>query len=122
MLHNPRHDLPEWKRVLLRAHEIIEESGWCQLTLQAEDGRVCLEGAVLLASGVRLRRNPSGHITPHSGDAPMFSALNAIRMLKQRLHSEAWEWNDEPGRTKHEVLKLIRDTVAEAETVASRCT
>jgi hypothetical protein len=118
MLHNPRHDLPEWKRVLLRAHEIIEESGWCQLTLQAEDGRVCLEGAVILASGVRLRRSPAGHITADSDDVHMSSALNAFRMLKQRLRTEAWEWNDEPGRTKHEVLKLIRDTVAEVEYVA----
>ena len=115
MLHDPRHDLPEWKRILLRAHEIIEDRGWCQLTLQADDGRVCLQGAVMLASGVELLRGPTGLITPASREACMASAMNAIRMLEQRLTSgEVWEWNDEPGRTADEVLRLIRDTVAEA--------
>jgi hypothetical protein len=120
MLHDPRHDLPEWKRILLRAHEIIEERGWCQLALLEDDGSVCLEGAVMLASGVALLENPACHITPRGGEAEMASAMNAIRMLRQRLTSagDVADWNDEHGRTKDEVLKLIRDTVAEVEPVA----
>jgi hypothetical protein len=119
MLHDPRHDLPEWKRILLRAHEIIEERGWCQHVLQAEDGRVCLEGAVRIASGVKLFRSRTGRITHASDDAHLPAALNAIRMLQRQLLSAKgpWEWNDQPGRTKDEVLKLIRDTVADVEPI-----
>jgi hypothetical protein len=116
MLHDPRHDLPEWKRILLRAHEIIEERGWCQAKLVSSEGHVCLEAAISLAA--------CG--TPyHEADWEMSeAAAQAFAEMKRRVFfnrgedHRLWSWNDRPGRTKDEVLKLIRDTVAEVECVA----
>jgi hypothetical protein len=113
MLHDPRHDLPEWKRILLRAHEIIEERGWCQQALQTADGRVCLEAAISIAAG--------GAAVLEDDCDTSEGAARAFDEMKRRVrfapgeNHRLWVWNDRPGRTKDEVLKLIRMTVGEVK-------
>jgi hypothetical protein len=115
MLHDPRHDLPEWQRILLRAHEIIEERGWCQKALQTPDGRVCLEAAISIAA--------CGKAFLESRWEMSEATLRAFAEMKRRVvfapgqEHRLCVWNDRPERTKDDVLKLIRDTVAEAEHV-----
>jgi len=116
MLRDPRHDLPEWKRILLCAHEVIEERGWCQKALQTADGRVCLEAAISIAA--------CGRAFLEARWAMSEAAVRAFTEMKRRVRFAPGEdhrlylWNDRSGRTKGEVLQLIRDAVAEVECVA----
>lgn len=111
MLHDPRRDLPEWRSILLCAREIIEECGWCQYALQAEDGSVCLEGAVVIASGVKVFRSRKGHYEYAADDPCLRAASRPIAILElQVVGKRLSRWNDERGRTKEEVLRLLRDT------------
>ena len=116
MLHDPRHDLPEWKRILLRAHEIIEERGWCQQALQSADGRVCLEAAISIAAcGSAVLEDDC---EPSEGAARAFAEMKLRAQFAPGEDHRLFVWNDRPGRTQDDVFKLIRASVGELALVA----
>jgi hypothetical protein len=115
MLHDPRNDLPEWKRILLRAHEEIERRGWCQGTCMNHMGEVCLQGAIALAMGYTMSADSYGTLDEKAAD----SLMGQFHVLLPRLFPDATirpfslsSWNDWPSRTKNDVLRLLHDTVA----------
>jgi hypothetical protein len=72
---------------LLKAAEYIEEHGWCQRSIGAKGGPACVIGAVHFSGG-------------------KIAALNAVERVIGR--PDLIRWNDEPGRTKAEVVKALR--------------
>lgn len=73
------------------AAQILEKRGWCQGEYQDSFGRCCLQGALLKARKDRgLFRTPIPFYEP-----------------------KAVLWNDTPGRTKEEVIALLRSDATE---------
>ncbi len=75
---------------LRHAATYIDEHGWTQATERdADDGRVCLTGAVRLCD-------------PQPGDAWLIR-----QVLRRRGRAEAW--NDQPGLSAGEVVGYLQD-------------
>ncbi len=91
-----------WRKLLLDAADVIEQRGWCQCRLGTQDGAVCAGGAVLSAGNCW-----EGHLSSN----PI--AAEAARRLRAHIGpgytcGNIASWNDEPGRTKEEVLATLR--------------
>lgn len=84
------------KRVLLDAANLIETRGWHQGSYESKDGCLCIFGAV--------------HQAANHGDYE-----EAWHLLWERTVTDSpIDWNDQPGRTKDEVLALLRETAEAA--------
>lgn len=94
--------------VFLKAIDIIEEYGWGQHEYMDEDsdgkyikkGPVCIVGACTLAADIR---DSNGEIAP--GD---FEKSHEHSILENVCESLIIYWNDNPERTKEEVINLLR--------------
>lgn len=96
--------LPLWR---LRAHQILEEEGWCQGDYADAHGRRCVAGAVFAAFDLNPER-----------DVWTDEVLDALQALAEELAAGATietdgcdvitEWNDNPARARGEVLQLLR--------------
>jgi hypothetical protein len=84
---------------IARAIELLETKGWRQNVREDADGQRCLIGALA------------------GNDARAWPALEVIRAVHRVLPlpfqrgPSSWTligWNDVPGRTKHDVLRLLR--------------
>lgn len=88
---------------LARAAGIIEERGWCQGAYVAEDGRVCLMGAVARAVGVPDESALSNPV--------VWECNRALEQVIARADIGEWEnpedWNDWPNRDAREVVDLL---------------
>lgn len=83
------------KAILKHAAKLIEERGWCRGDYEDDDGRLCLIGAIRLAStGSSNRHN---HRTE--------DAYRAFRWAENI--SDAVYWNDARSRSKHQVIKAL---------------
>jgi hypothetical protein len=79
------------RRLLLAAANYIEEHGWCQGALENINGQVCLVGAL--------------DKTKDYNDQGYYPAILAIQDI---IGPRFGEWNDQPGRTKEDVVNLLR--------------
>ena len=84
----------------MKPSEYIEQHGWCQGELEDDYGRVCIEGSIVrVCDGIE-------------DTAKKDEAIGAIERKILAAIPESvcvlWKWNDEPGRTQAEVLKLLR--------------
>ena len=81
------------RQVLVAARAALVEHGWCQRTLLAKDGRMCVDGAIRFAV---------------SGDAIHKYGSDLHRWAANRLclviEDEVTTWNDRRRRTKRQVL------------------
>lgn len=75
----------------LAAADLLERGGWCQGRGRGPGGSKCLVMALVYA-------------TIKDADYP-----KAIEALESRLGKRPADWNDEPGRTKEEVIALLRE-------------
>lgn len=92
-------ELDDASRLLLRAADIIESHGWCQNSYTSAGGKLCLLGAVKVARG----------LTPEDAEDTEALVERAcervyVSLGLRRVHI----WNDEPGRTKEEVIAKLR--------------
>ncbi len=90
MLYDPRWTADPISRTLRRAADMIERQGWCQGQWADKHGRVCIMGA----------------LGDTESDPAAFCA--ACHRLSTHLGQRLSMWNDEPGRTKDEVLAMLR--------------
>jgi hypothetical protein len=90
--------------ILDRAHDELLQRGWNQGDYEAEDGRVCLLGALAHATDI------PAHQLFHSGNGACYAAF----ALAARLPCIIPDWNDAAERTEDEVFDLLRNT-AKAE-------
>lgn len=90
------------KGVLRAAARYIEEHGWYQGDYAAPDGAVCALGAinvVVTGSPYDLGDGVDRDLT--------LAAANVIENRLGSIGPISW-WNDAPGRTKDEVLAVLR--------------
>jgi len=95
-------ELRKTRELRERAAALIETRGWYQGDYvepgTTGQGRVCAIGAIYLAAGYR---PTSIHAPSHVG--------RTIEELEKKLGRALSVWNDTSGRTKAEVLALLRD-------------
>lgn len=108
MLYDPNTGLDEVGRALMSAYNILKERGHAKHALETPDGRVCLVGAVNMATTGR--PGPSYFMRPSVEELK----LNAKCMDKLEKQSGMYiyglvAWNNDPERTQDEVLKLFYD-------------
>lgn len=100
--HTPE-ELDEASKLLLRAAALIEKHGWCQNYLISPEGKLCFAGAMKVAAyGIPFPSRP-GAIQP-----TMEMAWDRFEKAVGVKWGRASKWNDEPGRTKDEVVAKIR--------------
>lgn len=94
--------LEPWRQYLLDAANILERDGWCQSVCLNKRGERCIMGAL-------------GAVY-HSSmlDWPQ----QAIHALNINLQGPIASWNDKSGRTKEEVLAMLRDTALNGTDIA----
>lgn len=103
--HNINTDAPlpdgrEWRRVLIRAAQIVRE-GWCQGALEDDRDRVCASGAIKRAAGCPM-------------DTWSVLALEAANRLGAAIKSDYGslyvpDWNDMEGRTAGDVASTMEE-------------
>ncbi len=97
---------PTWRTVLLRAADIVRERGLAKWHLEDDLGRVCVHGAILIATS----GDPYGDSQPGSLEV---EACQALCSYLQQSGAEkiygygAAEWNNEPDRTADEVIAAL---------------
>jgi hypothetical protein len=84
--------LDEIGTALIKAADYIEKYGWCQHS-HSKAGTVCLWGAICEANG------GDGRLCDDAYDKVETFLQNPIGAIN---------WNDAPGRTKDEVIALLR--------------
>lgn len=77
--------------ILWNAADYIEAHGWCQGTIKV-GVRVCAMGA----------------LSESIGDRNHVIAQDAVNRLTARVGTYVAQWNDDPGRTKEEVIAALR--------------
>lgn len=118
---------------LSKAADLIEAHGWVQFKEHTYDGRMCLRGAVALAAGVKQWRqivlaeeseswecavtedvssDPGGVETFTKATRALLEHNPALGNLRPEEHPVGFleDWNDAPGRTKEEVVQMLRAT------------
>lgn len=104
------------KALLLRAADYIADHDFIQGDLGTKGGRCCLLGALSLASG--LRESPSDldeDASPEESEALDVLALQVAEFELQDGEASCdiiAEWNDIPGRTKHETIEALQGAAA----------
>lgn len=100
--------------VLHRAADLLEEFGWervADLTLLLANPRrrkpTCLIGAVAIA------RHDLGDIRPDDSLDPYTYGFVPLADMF-RAYTDAYRWNDAPGRTKAEVVARLRQAAETA--------
>lgn len=113
------------------AADVIDARGWCQNNLADPDGRVCAEGAILLAvtGAERLRFSDTGsavawldtaaHVTPEGYHRYGGRIRGALGVLRDHLYRETCEfsvhhWNDRGDMTRDEVTDTFRRAAKDA--------
>lgn len=86
--------------VLNTAVEVIRERGWARGSWGFGDGPLCIEGAIVVGSGV------TGTPLARQLAAEGCPAVEAVRDYLDG--QEPFLWNDDRGRTAAEVIEVLR--------------
>lgn len=106
-------ELDDISKHILRAADYINEHGWCQHLVETPGGAVCLQGALFktmdpqgrwLGRYEKLWRGPSEYL---NAEKRVYNYLQHKGMIGNYKGSH--NWNDAPGRTKDEVINLLRE-------------
>lgn len=96
-------DAAEWRRVLWKAADYIEEHGWWQGDY-SHAGHVCMIGAVGFVTGENVCNLHSKVYEPN----------HFLHMLSQYVGThDVSIWNDAPERTAEEVIATLRKCALE---------
>lgn len=108
------------REALHRAADLLEEFGWCQWSpARDEDGWNCLpcdrgaQSFCLTGSIERAVFDLTGHDMRANGPLPGLSITNT-RPSGYTGRSFDPRWNNAPGRTKAEVVALLRERAEES--------
>ena len=98
--------LDEASRLLLKAAALLEEHGWCQHE-RSNAGRHCVLGALDEAAGGDRNWGHKDERAPWWGAVQrLVSAVGATHPIG--INWAAANWNNQPGRTKEEVIAKLR--------------
>jgi len=100
--------MPDTSELACRTIEILEEHGWTKGQFVNPEGQYCLLGAIYTAA----------HEISESGAAEVWLATPLINKLTDKINNKPFKflkskiamtyWNDQPERTKEEVIELLR--------------
>jgi len=90
--------------IWLRAIEILETDGWCRGMYTNDKGEHCIVGALAQANGTPWSNQGEGCISSFSKLEVMVS--NKLYSIIDTLPSI---YNDRPGRTKEDIIKLLKE-------------
>ena len=105
--HTPA-EMDEPRKLLLKAAALIEKHGLAKWTVCTPDGRLCLRGAIAVASGQSHSRAEVNWW--HANEM----AREADRMVRMSLGEESKygdasaDWNNDDRRTQDEVVAKLR--------------
>jgi hypothetical protein len=88
-----------WRRILTNAADLLEQRGWIQGQRQSSKGR-CVLGAI------------GFHWTETTDADTCYAANKLLAQINLLTAEDLWSlaaWNDEPGRTKAEVVTALRE-------------
>ena len=83
--------------VLNRTADILEDGGWVQHAYETDKGEHCLIGALEVAA-------PYGTLYSEARNA-LFDVVGTSPL----------SWNDMPGRTKEQVIAVVREAAANVD-------
>lgn len=96
----PVKELEDWQKIVVKMIKVLEEHGWCQGRFSDGKG-VCLQGALNVATkGI-----------PAKGFTKLDMAIWLSIQEKSGI-SNLTDFNDTGGRTKEEVINMLRELVA----------
>lgn len=112
------------KKILEDTYDILEQRGWCQGIHMQSDGRVCLEGAAILACGGALTVLPSGEVQvdyAYGGlGAHLPAAFAALGREAAKMTGASgpptilpFMFNDGDGRSVEDIKLLLKRTIEE---------
>jgi len=99
--------IDEVSKCLLLAAQIIRKRGWCQLSLEGENGERCLRGAILEA---KYGERPTAVRNPN--DYPEMNRVSSYLGMPTRENGNSGyyyivNWNNASGRTAAEVIAAL---------------
>ncbi len=94
---------------LQAAYDYLEEHGWCQHSFEADDGKVCLAGAVLRATGYH--RDFWGDDTSAARYKNKERYENATSQIYKVLQTGIFGWNDASERTVEDVKLILKKAI-----------
>lgn len=97
-------ELEPGETIYSRAADEIDRRGWIQGWFEAFGGAVCLLGGVQCG----IWGMTCDHL-PEDVETGWQEYSDAVGELFMYLNTGPSTWNDEPGRTKEEVLKVLRE-------------
>lgn len=103
---------PAASEVLNRAADLLSEWDWCQGAARRGDA-ICAEGAIWFAVTNKL---PHGEFVEAPGDTGPEFHFDLCESVLGRTGTDykgLFLWNDVPGRTKAEVVALLRKCAEE---------
>ena len=103
--------------ILEDAADYIEQHGWCQQDYFNANGNVCTQGAIMAVRTRYEADNINIYSTSNDIDTITEAFLEALDQVSLFVGDAVSLWNDDPDRTKEEVVKTLRK-VAE---VARQC-
>lgn len=100
----------EGMNVCEAAIDAIERRGWTQGIVEDDDGRICLVGAVNVASRGTATNVKTRHVAIERQRAKALSDIYAEIRANDLVDSSGWitQYNDAPGRTVDEVIEVLR--------------
>ena len=94
---NLKPELGDVSRLLLKAADLIEEHGWCQVSAVDERGRICM----LQAMG-------RAEVELFGPDGSRSVSLVSDEKIADAVGWPIYRWNDAAGRTQEEVVAKLR--------------
>lgn len=92
-------DASDYAKTLIYAHKLLTDAGWCQRTASTPNGKLCLIAAIVGASY-------------HLG-YEYTAGRDMLTLVRERSGIPyLFIWNDDPSRTKDEVLALLTTLIS----------
>ena len=95
------------KEVISKALDVINERGWTQYSFHAEDGAMCISAALVEASydfNINMFTNMEKY------DKARIVLEELINVNAKPGHEKGMiSWNDTPGRTRDDVVRLLKE-------------
>jgi len=110
MLYDPMKDYDEVGRTLLKAAKYMDEHGHCKGTLENSKGAVCAYGALntALFGQADITSREWDVIHQNSPEQMILETQCTTALLDETDDLLISTWNDEPDRTKEQVIDLFK--------------
>lgn len=99
--------IEEWREVLLRAADIVRARGLAKWTQMAQDGSVCIQGAISLAATGAIYGNGPLYCRASTAVKSHLVTIGASMPVRDVHGYGNANWNNKPERTADEVIAVL---------------